>query len=182
MFREFTIYLLNRNLFSIMDSDFLTWLFFGGGIALMVLEAVLPGGVAFFLGLSGVGIGVLRFLGLLADPISATMAWLFSSVALTIAIRPFIKKYFRGDTFYKFADEDYEAIDQIVEVVESINDLDNSGRIRFNGISWQARTTDGTIAAGSKARISYRENTTWIVEKVDELEPSKNRLKNPKTN
>lgn len=164
-----------------MDSELITWIFLAGGILLMILEAVLPGGVAFFLGLSGVGIGILRFLGFFSDPVSATMAWLFSSVALTIAIRPFIKKYFRGDTSYKFADEDYEAIDQVVDVVETVNDLDNTGRIRFNGISWQARTTEGTIPAGTKARISYRENTTWIVEQVDELEPAKNRLKNPKT-
>ncbi|MEX0648102.1 MAG: NfeD family protein [Balneolaceae bacterium] len=160
-----------------MESDFLTWLFLGGGILLMILEAVLPGGVAFFLGLSGLGVGVLRFLGFLSDPVTATLTWLFSSVALTIAIRPFIKKYFKGDTFYKFADEDYEAIDQIVDVVEAINDTDNSGRIRFNGISWQARTIDGNIPAGSKAKISYRENTTWIVEQTEEPEPSKNRLK-----
>lgn len=160
-----------------MESDFLTWLFLGGGILLMILEAVLPGGVAFFLGLSGLGVGVLRFLGFLSDPFSATLTWLFSSVALTIAIRPLIRKYFKGDTFYKFADEDYEAIDQVVDVVETINDTDNSGRIRFNGISWQARTIDGEIPAGSKARISYRENTTWIVEQADELNPPKKRIK-----
>jgi inner membrane protein len=150
-----------------MDSETITWIFIAGGIILMILEMMLPGGVAFFLGISGLGVGILRYLGLLSDPFVAIFAWLFSSVALTILIRPFIKKYFKGERSFKFADEDYEAIDKVVDVVETVKDDNNSGRIRFQGISWQARTIDGEIKAGSKARISYRENTTWIVEAVD---------------
>jgi membrane protein implicated in regulation of membrane protease activity len=151
-----------------MDGDSLTWVFIAGGIILMILETLLPGGVAFFLGISGLGVGVLRYLGFLSDPFVAIFAWLFSSVALTIVIRPFIKKYFKGETSYKFADEDYEAIDQIVDVVENVHDDNNEGRIRFQGISWQARSIEGEIPAGSKARITYRDNTTWIVEPADE--------------
>jgi inner membrane protein len=151
-----------------MDGDSLTWVFIAGGIILMILETLLPGGVAFFLGISGLGVGVLRYLGFLSDPFVAIFAWLFSSVALTIVIRPFIKKYFKGETSYKFADEDYEAIDQIVDVVEKVHDDNNEGRIRFQGISWQARSIEGEIPAGSKARITYRDNTTWIVEPADE--------------
>lgn len=160
-----------------MDGDVLTWVFLIGGIILMLLEALIPGGVTFILGFSGLAVGVLRYLGFLQDPVTATFAWLFSSMALTVVIRPFIKRYFPGDTFFKFADEDYEAMDQIVEVVEPINELDNSGRIRFQGISWQARSMEGTIPAGTQVRIKYRENTTWIVEPVDTLDSTKNQLK-----
>lgn len=152
-----------------MDSEMLTWLFIGGGIILMILEAVLPGGVALFLGFSGLTVGIMRWLGFLTNPLTAIFVWLTLSVALTILIRPFIKKYLKGERSYKFADEDYEAIDQVVEVIETVNDSDNSGRIRFQGISWQARTIDGTLEPGTKARISYRENTTWIVEKADSV-------------
>ena len=150
-----------------MDSETLTWLFIVGGIILMILETVLPSGVALFLGFSGLTVGIIRWFGLLSDPLSAIFVWLTLSVALTILIRPFIKKYLKGERSFKFADEDYEAIDQVVDVVETVNDSDNSGRIRFQGISWQARTIDGTLEPGTKARISYRENTTWIVEKAD---------------
>lgn len=150
-----------------MDSETLTWLFIGGGILLMILEFLLPGGVALFLGVSGLTVGLLRWIGLLSDPFWAVFAWLFLSVSLTIVIRPFIRKYLKGERSFKFADEDYEAIDQLVEVVETVNDTDNSGRIRFQGISWQARTIEGSIEAGQMARISYRENTTWIVEPID---------------
>jgi inner membrane protein len=161
-----------------MDGESLTWVFIAGGVILMILETILPGGVAFFLGVSGLGVGILRYLGFLSDPFVAIFAWLFSSVALTIAIRPFIRKYFKGETSYKFADEDYEAIDQVVDVVENIRDDNNEGRIRFQGISWQARSIEGEIPAGSKARITYRDNTTWIVEPADDAPVAANKIKN----
>lgn len=161
-----------------MDSEVLTWFFLIGGVLLMLLEMAVPSGVAITLGFSGMLIGVLRFLGLLEDPALATMSWLFVSVALTIIIRPIIRKYFPGETSFKVADEDYEAMDQIVEVVEAVNDLNNDGRIRYQGISWQARSIDGKIPAGTKVRIKYRENTTWIVEPIQQIsEPEQKKLK-----
>lgn len=165
-----------------MDGEIITWIFLIGGIVLMLLEALIPGGVTFLLGLSGLTVGVLRYFGFLEDPFTATFAWLLSSMALTVLIRPFIKKYFPGETFSKFADEDYEAMDQVVEAVEPINEFNNSGRIRFQGISWQARSMEGNIPAGTQVRIKYRENTTWIVEPVDSLDPQKTQLKEKNRN
>lgn len=165
-----------------MEADLLTWLFMIGGVLLIVLEAVVPGGIAFLLGLSGLGVGVVRYFGFLDDPLTAVVVWLLSSTLMTIAIRPFINKYFKGDSSYKFADEDYEAMDQIVEVIEPVNDLDNEGRIRFQGISWQARSVEGKIPAGTQVRIKYRDNTTWIVEEADPLDSPGIQLKTPNKN
>ncbi|MBD3615243.1 MAG: NfeD family protein [Gracilimonas sp.] len=165
-----------------MDHEILTWIFLIGGVLLMILEAVLPGGIAFLLGITGIGVGVLRYFGFLEDPLTATFIWLFTSTILTIAIRPFINKYFKGESSYKLADEDYEAMDQIAEVIEPINDLDNEGRIRFQGISWQARSMEGKIPSGSQVRIKYRDNTTWIVEPADPIESPKNQLKDSNKN
>lgn len=136
----------------------------------MLLELALPGGVAFFLGISGLGIGVLRLFGLLGDPVWAFTAWLLTSIGLTIAIRPFIKKYFKSETFTKIADEDFEAMDQLAMVVTDLNEEDNSGRIRFNGATWNARSMKGRIQAGREVTIRYRENTTWVVEATDSYE------------
>lgn len=161
-----------------MDIEFITWIFLIGGMLLMLLELVAPSGMALILGASGLLVALIRFLGLLDDPVTATMAWLFTSVALTIAIRPFIKRFFAGETSYKFADEDYEAMDQIVDVVEPLNEYNDEGRIRFQGISWQARTLEGEVPAGTQVKIKYRDNTTWIVEPVDQIqEPSSQQLK-----
>ncbi|HYW34699.1 MAG TPA: NfeD family protein [Balneolaceae bacterium] len=153
-----------------MNESLLTWIFAGGGLFLMILEAFIPGGVAFFLGLSGLLVALIRYIGLIASPGISVAIWLICSLGLTIAFRPFLQKYWGGESFFKLADEDYEAMDQIVDVIEPIGALDNSGRIRFRGSSWKARSEEGTIPAGTKARIKYRDNLTWVVEPVDELE------------
>ncbi|MBO6524640.1 MAG: NfeD family protein [Balneolaceae bacterium] len=161
-----------------MDGETLTWIFLIGGIVLMALEWVIPSGMSVILGFSGLLVGLIRFLGFLDDPITATLAWFIISSVLTIATLPFLKKYFGGESSFKVADEDFEAMDQIVDVVEPIDDLTSEGRIRFQGISWQARSMEGEIPAGTQVRIVYRDNTTWIVEPVGKLdEPDTQRLK-----
>lgn len=155
-----------------MDGESITWIFLIGGVLLMLLEMVVPGGIAFVLGLSGLIVGALRYIGFLEDPLTSLSVWLVSSMALTILIRPIMRKFLPGDTSFKLADEDFEAMDQVVKVVEPINDQDNSGRIRYNGISWQARSMEGEIPAGAEVRIKYRESTTWIVEAIDPIQPS----------
>jgi membrane protein implicated in regulation of membrane protease activity len=79
-----------------MEGDLLTWIFMIGGVLLIFLEAIVPGGVAFLLGLSGLGVGAIRYFGFLDDPLTAVVVWLLSSTVMTIAIRPFINKYFKG--------------------------------------------------------------------------------------
>lgn len=153
-----------------MDAETLTTIFFIGGIILFIIEAVIPGGVSLFLGISSLIIGLLRWFGILEDPANSVMAWLFTSVGLLLLIRPIFMKYWGGESTYKLADEDIEAMDEVVEVIESVNANDNSGRIRFQGISWQAQSLEGSIPKGSKAKIRYRDNVTWIVEPVDQLE------------
>ncbi|MFH5833703.1 NfeD family protein [Halalkalibaculum sp. DA3122] len=153
-----------------MDGELLTWIFMIGGVLLMVIEMVVPGGVSFFLGLSGILVGGLRLLGFLTEPTTAVLAWLLSSIGLILLMRPVMKKYWGGESSFKLADEDFEAIDEVVEVVEPVNPDDNSGRIRYQGISWQARTLEGKLHKGQKARIKFRDNVTWIVEPLDEIQ------------
>lgn len=157
-----------------MDAELLTTIFFIGGIILIIIEAFIPGGVSFFLGVSSLLVGVLRWFGLLAEPGASIITWLFTSIGLLLVMRPVFMKYWGGESSYKLANEDVEAMDQIVDVVETVNANDNSGRIRFQGISWKAKSLEGTISSGSKAKIRYRDNVTWIVEPVDELDSELN--------
>src|SRR5690625_1222395 len=71
------------------DADTITWIFLAGGSILMVLELMLPGGLAFFLGFSGVIVGILRWLGIVSDPGISVTAWLLLAVGLTVARRTF---------------------------------------------------------------------------------------------
>lgn len=157
-----------------MDSELLTSIFFIGGIILIIIEAIIPGGVSFFLGVSGLLVGLLRLFGILAEPGASIITWLFTSIGLLLIIRPVFMKYWGGDSSYKLANEDVEAMDQVVDVIETVNTNSSSGRIRFQGISWKAKTLEGTISSGSKAKIRYRDNATWIVEPLDELEDDTN--------
>jgi len=150
-----------------MDTELLTWIFLIGGIILMLLEFLIPSGMALILGASGLLIALARFLGFLDDPITATMAWIFTSAGITLLAMPLIRKYLKAETSYKLADEDYEAMDQIVQVVEPLNEHNDEGR-----------TLSGEVPAGTKVKIKYRENTTWIVEPVDQIqEPTSQKLK-----
>jgi membrane protein implicated in regulation of membrane protease activity len=149
------------------DPTLLTWGFVAGGLLLMVLETVVPGGVAGFLGLGGLVIAGLRALGLLADPWTAVITWVFLSVGLTIALRPLAMRFVQGDISLALTDEDAEAMGETVMVVEEVGEED-PGRIRYRGASWEARAVEGTLPKGAEASLLYRDNLTWIVEAADD--------------
>lgn len=149
-----------------LDPTLLTWIFLAGGLLMLFLEVFVPGGVALFLGMGGLVVGVLRFIGLLADPFTAVVAWALLSAGLTVALRPVALRYFGGTSSVGITDEDAEAMGQHVTVVEPVSE-DEPGRVRFRGATWDARSMEGTLPEGAEARIVYRDNLTWIVEATD---------------
>ncbi|PQJ34616.1 nodulation protein NfeD [Salinibacter sp. 10B] len=150
-----------------LDPTLLTWAFVVGGLLLMAVETVLPGGVAGFLGIGGLVIAGLRALGLLINPWTAIITWAFLSVALTIALRPLAMRFIQGDISLSLTDEDAEAMGQTVPVLSEVTE-DEPGRIRFRGAEWDARTVDGTLPEGADATLLYRDNLTWIVKAADD--------------
>lgn len=149
-----------------LDPTLVTWLFVFGGLALMLLETLIPGGVAGFLGLGGLVVAGLRAIGLLADPLTAVITWVFLSTGLTIVLRPLAMRFVQGDISLALTDEDAEAMGQTVTVVEPV-DEEEAGRIRFRGATWDARTLEGRLPKGAKAKLLYRDNLTWIIEPAD---------------
>lgn len=149
-----------------LDPSLLTWAFVVGGVALMLIETVVPGGIAFFLGAGGLVVGGLRALGLLFDPLTAVVTWIFLSTGLTIALRPLMLQFVQGDTSLAMTDEDAEAMGQTVTVVETVGP-EETGRIRFRGATWDARTLEGRLPEGAEAQLLYRDNLTWVVEPAD---------------
>jgi len=132
----------------------------------MLIEAVVPGGIAFFLGIGGVAVGGLRALGLLVDPLSSIVTWVFLSTGLTIALRPLMLRFVQGDVSLAMTDEDAEAMGETVTVLESVGP-ESPGRIRFRGAAWDARTLEGELPEGAEAQLLYRDNLTWVVEPTD---------------
>jgi membrane protein implicated in regulation of membrane protease activity len=149
-----------------LDPTVLTWAFVVGGLALMLLETIVPGGIAFFLGIGGVAVAGIRALGLLTDPLTALVTWIFLSTGLTIALRPLMLRFVQGETSLAMTDEDAEAMGETVTVIDAVGPED-AGRIRFRGATWDARTLEGTLPEGAEAQLLYRDNLTWVVEPAD---------------
>src|SRR5699024_11775139 len=131
-----------------MDGELITTIFLVGGIVLMIIETLVPGGVSFFLGLSGIIVSALRWFGILESPMGSVITWLFTSVALILAIRPLLMKYWGGDSSYKLADEDVGALARFVGVMEGVTWQDAPGGFGFRGIPGRAQTRQGRIGAG----------------------------------
>lgn len=149
-----------------LDPTLLTWTFVLGGLLLMVVETVVPGGVAGFLGLGGLVVAGLRAMGFLVNPWTAIVTWVFLSVGLTIALRPIALRFVQGNVSLDLTDEDAEAMGQTVQVVAEVGE-DDPGRIRYRGAEWDALSVEGTLPEGATAKLLYRDNLTWIVQPAD---------------
>jgi membrane protein implicated in regulation of membrane protease activity len=151
--------------------DPLTALFLVGGLVLIASEFKLPGAVAGFFGAGAVFTAALRGLGLVDALSTSLLVWGVLSTALFIPLRPLAKRFVgradvRRDT--TDVDDDRDAMGEVVVVVEDIVDDNDQGRIRFQGTTWQARSTSGHFKQGDKVQLVYRQGSIWVVEAVNE--------------
>lgn len=142
---------------------FMIWLI--SGAVLMLLEFIVPGGIAFFLGLGAVLVALLLQLGLIDGWLQAFTTWFIGSLALLFGLRGVVQKIMPAHSERGKTDEDLDAYNEIVEVFERIP-AKGEGRIAFRGSTWVARNyhADRDLETGSKARIIFRDNLTWMVE------------------
>lgn len=150
-----------------MSQDTITLIWIVGGIALMLLELLVPGLVIVFFGAGAVVVGVLNWTGLVDSIVHSLTLWFVLSIVFVIIFRKIFMKMFPADTSYQLIEDDVLAAGKIVEVLKNIDDQGVDGRISFEGTSWPASCDKGTIKAGNKARILYRDNISWIVEAAD---------------
>jgi inner membrane protein len=143
----------------------ISMIWFAGGVVLMLLEFVLPGGIAFFLGLGGLLVALLLQLGLIDGWLQAFTTWFIGSLALLFGLRGVVQKIVPAEVTRGGTDEDLDAYNRIVEVCERIP-AKGEGRIAFRGSTWIARNYRGDrdLEPGSKVRIIFRDNLAWMVE------------------
>ncbi|MCG5052703.1 MAG: NfeD family protein [Myxococcales bacterium] len=152
-----------------MSVETVTWVWFGAGVLLMALELLLPGLISVFLGLGAVTVAVGRWVGLVHGLGASLITWFVSSILLTLALRSVLTRFVPGARERQGTDEDVDAFGEVVDVTNTVTD-GPGGRVRLHGTTWQARTAEGSIPAGSQARIVYRDNTAFIVEAVSPKE------------
>ncbi|MGN0691579.1 MAG: NfeD family protein, partial [Oscillospiraceae bacterium] len=57
-------------------------------------------------------------------------------------------------------------IGKTAEVIETIDSLSGTGRVRLDGVDWSARSEDGSlIEKGANVTVTASESTTLIVRK-----------------
>jgi membrane protein implicated in regulation of membrane protease activity len=145
-----------------METLALVWM--GVGVALVLLELVIPGAVLGFVGGAAILTGVLIQLGHLSGPVNIMMTFFISSIFFIMVLRTGLMKLFPSDSEVQNTDETEAAIGKIVEVLEAITPY-KRGRIKYLDVSWEAQA-DVDIEAGSQAVISGRDGNCWIVKSL----------------
>ncbi len=147
-----------------------TAIFLVGGLVLLASEVVAPSLMAMFLGAAGLITAGLRGLGVLDSVPISFLVWAVTSLALVLPFRPLVQRLVPGRSVVKRdttdVDHDREQMGEVVEVVEDVSDDDDNGRIRFQGTTWQARSTTGRFKAGERVQLVYRAESVWVVEAV----------------
>ncbi len=145
---------------------FTVWLV--GGIILMLLEFVLPGGIVFFLGLGATLVSLLLYLGVIEGWLQAFTVWFIGSLMLLFGLRGIVQKIIPAQVEKGRTDEDLDAYDKIAKVYQTIP-AGGEGRIEFRGSTWAARGYDESVSleAGTVVRIVFRDNLLWVVDAID---------------
>lgn len=157
--------------------DPVTLAFLVVGVLLIASEALHLSLVPVFFGTAALLVAGLRALGVLDSVSSSLLVWGFSSLGMAVPLRPIFKRYLKtGEAKHDHSHEDRDAMGEIVEVLEAVDDTGPKGRIRFQGTTWAAQCTDGSVPSGGRARLVYKDKLVWIVEPVSALESAPERV------
>ena len=152
-----------------MDSDLQTWLWLGGGLALLGSELVAPNLVVGFLGAGALTVAGLRAGGLVDGTWASVAVWAVSSGAYLLLLRRAFSRWFgKAESRRDSTSEELQSFGQVVEVIERVA-AEEPGRIRWQGTTWKAHTLGPVLEAGAKARLLHRDNIGWVVEPEDAL-------------
>jgi membrane protein implicated in regulation of membrane protease activity len=150
--------------------DWLTILFLVAGVLLIASEAVHMALVPVFFGLAALIVAALRGVGLVESLPASLLLWSIMSVALTIPLRPIARRLIKGQAKYDRSDAIKDALGQVVEVVEDVDEDSDNGRIRFQGTTWAARSMEGRLPKGSRAKLYAKDKLVWVVEPLSLLD------------
>ncbi|MFZ5628690.1 MAG: NfeD family protein [Spirochaetota bacterium] len=141
--------------------NYLYWLV--GGAVLVLLEFLVPGLVVVFLGLGALLTGGALYLRWITEPVALLAFFALSSIVMLATLRRLIMRFYPSDSERVEADEDKLLIGQRAVVIATVYPSDFSGRIRFSGTTWSARSEAGEIAEGTEVVIVGRENINFVV-------------------
>ncbi len=141
----------------------LIWI--GLGVALILLELVVPGAVFGFIGGAAVLTGILIYLGHLSGTVEIMMTFFVSSIFFILVLRTGLMRLFPADSKVENTDETQAAVGEIVPVLEKISPY-RRGRIKYLDVSWEAQA-DVEIEVDQQAVITGRDGNCWIVKSLN---------------
>lgn len=136
------------------------------GIALMLLELVLPGFVVIFFGFGALITALLSYLGIINDIILQLAVFIVSSLLTLLIFRRRFSSSFKGNvsrTLKKGESIDNIAGDKVIVTAEIIPGQ-LGGKVEYNGTTWDA-DSDENIKTGEVALIVERNNLRLKVKK-----------------
>ena len=142
-----------------MSSYMIAWLIFSA--VMLAAEFVVPGAILGFLGIAGLMVAGLMYLGWIEGPVEIMMTFFVLSIVLILVVRTTFLRFLPGDSRVENTDEDKDAEGSLVLVLEDISP-ERFGRIGFRDSTWEARS-DLAIKAGDQAIITGRDGNCWIV-------------------
>lgn len=144
--------------------NYLLWLVAGG--MLILLEFFLPGLFVVFLGLGAVATGGLIYLQVIRDGYQAIIFFVLVSIFLLATLRRLIRRFFLPESESVETDEDALILGAEARTISEISPSDFSGRVKFRGTTWPARSVYTAIPEGERVVIAGRENINLLVKRA----------------
>ncbi|MFO6421953.1 NfeD family protein [Motilimonas sp. KMU-193] len=136
------------------------------GLILMIAEAIIPGGIVLFLGMSALIVSASLFFGLLTTWVGAFTLWFISSLILLVLFRNVAQNMVGGESHVDDTDEDAHLYGKQATVIETIGPATHAGRVQYQDSTWPAIADGSTIEPGESVRIICRDNISLVVERV----------------
>jgi len=137
-------------------TNYLAWLI--GGSILVLLEFFVPGLVVIFLGGGALATSALLFLGYIRDPWLAIGCFTLSSILMLATLRKMVLRFYPSVSEKVETDEEVLIVGKRAEVISPLTDHDYSGRVKYSGTTWPARSEAGEIPAGCTVVITGQDN------------------------
>ncbi|AFM12493.1 NfeD family protein [Turneriella parva] len=145
-------------------SNFWFWLI--GGSTLVLLEFLIPGLVVIFLGLGALITSGLLYMGYIREAWLAITCFGVASILMLATLRKMILRFYPSLTEKVETDEEALIVGQRARAVSLLSAHDYSGRVKYSGTTWPARSEAGEIAEGAEVEITGQDNINLVVKKV----------------
>jgi len=102
-----------------------------------------------------------------ASPVVQIVLFVVISVVLLIFTRPIVRRIFS----FGIKDTNNQEIGRIAVVIQTVDPIHNTGRVRLDGVDWIAVSQDGTvIPENTSVRIEAISGTKLLVSRLPQTE------------